>query len=953
MATKTKVGKTRPRFLIFDGNSIVHRAYHALPPTLTAPDGTLVNAAFGFTSILLKAIADLKPTYVAVAWDYPADTFRDEIYAGYKATREQTDPELHEQFPLVKKIVNALNIPLFEIKGFEADDLLGTLSEQANRYKDIETYLVTSDKDAMQLVDDRVKVYTTRQSLSDVVTYDRAAVRARFGLTPEQLIDFKALRGDPSDNIPGVKGVGEKTASALIGAFETLEGLYGALEEARAAGKKEVVRGGVKAGGKLFENLLTHKEDAYMSKQLVAIKRDVPVKLDLAAATLQDYDRAGVVELFSQLRFKSLVPRLPRTAPETAETPTQVLERTARSATQAPARKMPAGYKRVDSPAALNGLIKTLGKLKEFAFDTETTSLGPMGCELVGLSFCAKDGQSYYVPVGHKAELGPQCERSEALQLLKPILENPKIGKIGHNSKYDVVVLKNYGIEVAPVVFDTMVVSYLLDPGHRQGSLDALAFAEFGYEMMPIEACIGTGRKQCSFSEVDIDKATFYAAEDADYTWRLYGRLKKKLEDADWAAEVWNEIERPLIPILSEMEFKGVSVDTKLLATLAKRYSARADKLRLQIQKDAKDKAGANGEELNINSPSQLAEVLFVRLGLPTTGIKKTQSGWSTAATELEKLKGQHPIIQRIGDYRELTKLVSTYLEALPEMVNVATKRVHTSYNQAVAATGRLSSSDPNLQNIPVRTELGNEIRKAFVAPKGTKLVALDYSQIELRIAAHLSRDPGLIAAFKAGQDIHASTAAKVLRKDIDAITKAERNAAKVMNFGVIYGLSAHGLSERTGMPRAAAQEFIETYFGLYAKLKSYLKDVLEKAHETGYVETLFGRRRFLPELHSSAWPLRSAAERAAVNHPFQGTNADIIKMAMAEIRRQLPATRDMMIMQVHDELILEVPAKDVTRVSKRCKEIMESTVKLAVPVVVDIKTGSNWGELETQGTDA
>ncbi|MFO0702386.1 MAG: DNA polymerase I [Candidatus Andersenbacteria bacterium] len=774
MATKVKVGTTRPRFLIFDGNSIVHRAYHALPPTLTAPDGTIVNAAFGFTSILLKAIADLKPTYVAVAWDYPADTFRDEIYADYKATRQKTDDALHEQFPLVKKIVSALNIPLFERKGFEADDMLGTLSTQANRYKDIETYLVTSDKDAMQLVDDRIKVYTTRQSLSDVVTYDRAAVKARFGLTPEQLIDFKALRGDPSDNIPGVRGVGDKTASALIGAFATLEALYEALEKAQAAGKKEIERAGVKAGGKLFQNLLAHKKDAYLSKQLVTIKRDVPVTLDLAAATLQDYDRADVVELFSKLRFKSLVPRLPRTAPETAEAPDRVLERTAAKpgATPAAARKMPAGYHRVDSLEKLTELIKKLEKVTEFALDTETTALGPMGCELVGLSFCAKDGESYYVPVGHKAELGPQCELQPALKLLKPLLENPKVGKIGHNIKYDVVVLKNYGIEVAPVAVDTLVVSYVLDPGRRQASLESLAFAEFGYEMMPIEACIGTGRKQCSFSEVEIDKATFYAAEDADYTWRLAGRLRTKLKDAEWATEVWEEIERPLVPILAEMEFKGVVVDTKLLGQLAKRYVARADKLKQQIQRDAKG-------DVNINSPAQLAEVLFVRLGLPTTGIKKTQSGYSTAATELEKLKGQHPIIDRIGEYRELTKLVSTYLEALPEMVNPATHRVHTSYNQAVAATGRLSSSDPNLQNIPVRTELGNEIRKAFVAPPMHTLVALDYSQIELRIAAHLSRDPGLIAAFTAGQDIHAATAARVLHKDIADVTKAERNASR------------------------------------------------------------------------------------------------------------------------------------------------------------------------------
>jgi DNA polymerase-1 len=925
------------KLAVFDGNSIIHRAFHALPPTMTTRDGKPVNAVFGFTSILLKVLQEIKPTYAIVVWDYPAATFRHAMYGEYKATRQKAPPELYQQIPMVKEVVAALNIPLFEKKEYEADDILGTVAEQAKKFKDLETVLVTGDLDALQLVDARVNVYAMRTGISQTVLYDTKAVEQRFGLGPDQLIEYKALRGDTSDNIPGVRGVGEKTAAALIQDFGSIDALYKKIHETVELQGTEFKKKSIKVAGKLFERLRDQEKQARLSRTLVTINREAPITLDLRAAELSNYDYDKAIKLFSQLQFKSLVARLPKQ--KMASAPERVLERAVTKAISRPVPVNP-NYHLIDTEAKLKNLVKLLSQQKEFALDTETTILGPMGCELVGMSFSFKDGEAYYVPVGHQPHLGVQCARTPAIKLLKPVLENPKIGKLGHNIKYDMVVLKNYGVSIAPVVFDSMIASYLLDPGRRQNSLDALAFNEFGYEMMPIEDCIGVGHKQCSFAEVDIPKATFYAAEDADYTWRLRKPLAEKLEKIPKAMEIFTKIELPLIEVLTEMEFRGVKIDPKLLQQQSKRFARRIVQIKKTIYKQAKG-------EFNISSPLQLQEVLFQKLGISTEDIKKTKTGYSTAASELEKLRGRHPVIDLISEYRELTKLSSTYLDALPELIEPTTGRVHTSFNQTIAATGRLSSSDPNLQNIPVRTELGNDIRKAFVAERGNILVALDYSQIELRIAAHMSQDPNLTAAFRAGDDIHAATAARVLKKDIHEITKSERNAAKVMNFGIIYGLSAFGMSQRTGMTRQAAGEFIKTYFASYPKLKKYIDELVEEVKKSGYVETLFGRRRYLPEITSNNWQVRAGAERAAVNHPFQGTNADLIKKAMIEIRGKLPDSDQYLIMQVHDELILEVPQKKVAEVSTICKKIMEDVVTLRVPIVVDVKTGDNWGQLE------
>ena len=937
---KTKLQNQIPRLVIFDGNSIVHRAYHALPLSMTTRSGEPINAAFGFTSILLKALGELKPTYVAVAWDFPAATFRHEQYAEYKATRQKADPELYDQMPIVKEIIAALNIPLFERKGFEADDLLGTLAEQAKKLKGLDTYIVTGDKDAFQLVDDHVFVYTMKKGVSEVSTYDKKAIAERYDLSPEQLIDLKALQGDASDNIPGVAGVGEKTALKLIQAFGSLDALYKAVDEAVEVGAKQISKRGEKVAGKLFEKLAAQKKQAYLSRKLGTIKIDVPIKLDLKGATLANYDRKKVLDLFAELQFRSLADRLPRVSSGADKAPERVFDRTRAAVVDQAKRKKPSGYHLVDTEKKLIALNQQLSKKKSFAVDTETTTLGPIGCELVGLSFSYKDGEAFYVPVAHKDSDGKQCERGKALEILKDILEDKNIGKIGHNIKYDAVVLKNYGVDLGPIELDTMVANYILNPGHRQNSLDALVFAEFGHEMVPIEECIGKGNKQCGFDEVGIELATHYAAEDADFTWRLAGVVQKKLAKNAWAKKIWQEIEGPLIPVLSDMEFKGVTINTKTLASVKTKYARRVVTLKKKIHELAKG-------EFNINSPKQMQEVLFERLALDTKNIKKTKTGYSTAASELEKLKGTHPIIELIREYRELSKLISTYLDALPKLIDKNTGRVHTSYNQTIAATGRLSSSDPNLQNIPVRTDAGNQIRKAFIAPPGQVYLALDYSQIELRIVAHLTKDKSMVKAFKQGMDIHADTAARVLGKKPSEITKSERSTAKMMNFGVIYGLSAFGLAERTGLSRTEAQEFIDNYFSLYSDLKKYIDTIVKGARKLGYVESLFGRRRYLPELSSSNWLVRSAAERAAVNHPFQGTNADMIKMAMISIHKKLPRTKSMMIMQVHDELILEVPREDLKEIAKSTKEIMESITALRVPVKVEAKTGTNWGTLK------
>lgn len=908
----------KQRFVIIDGNALIHRAFHAFPPTLTTKKGEVVNAVYGFTVILLKVLKDLKPDYIAATFDLAGPTFRHKDFADYKGTRVKAAQELYDQIPRVKEVVTAFNIPIFEKKGFEADDLIGTVTKKLLG-KAIESYIVTGDMDTLQLVDEQTKVFTSRKGLTDTTIYDEDAVVARYGLKPEQLIDYKALRGDPSDNIPGVKGIGEKTASELLQKFVTLEALYDAVKNHPK--KLDDVK------PRIVELLREHEKEAYLSKHLATIVRDVPIDFALSDAAAHDFKRSDVVDLFQELEFKSLLAKLPTTSLFSAPRNEKVVPK--------PRHKHKGNYNLVNDDAAFDTLLAKLHKATTLSVDTETTSVQPVEAELLGISVAWKSGEAYYLNL-HQEKKGAWLEK------LRPILESHRIKKTGHNLKYDYAVLKCAGIELAPLSFDSMIASYLLNPGTRQHSLDALAFAEFGYEMQPITELIGPkGKDQKTLADVPLEDLSWYSCEDADFALRLKEKLEPEVTKG-FAHRVMSTIEMPLVSVLASMEIAGVKIDVPFLKKTAKEFAANLAKLEKAIYKEA-------GKEFNINSPAQMKEILFDALKVSTEGIGKTKSGFSTAADELEKLKDKHPIVPKLMEYREVAKLLSTYLEALPELVSPVTGRVHTDYNQTVAATGRLSSSNPNLQNIPIRTELGQPIRKAFIAEKGNKLVAADYSQFELRIVASLSGDEKMIASFRKGEDIHARTAAEINGIPIDKVTKQMRYAAKEVNFGVMYGMGAWGLAARTGLSRDEAKTFIEKYFALYKGIAAYLETTKELARTQGYVETLFGRRRYLPEIGSSMAAVRAAAERMAVNLPIQGTQADLIKLAMIRIHKELPTVcpEAKMLMQVHDELVFEVPAAEAQRVAMFVHREMEAVEKLKVPIVAEVRIGDNWGEME------
>lgn len=903
----------KQRLLIIDGNALIHRSFHALPP-MSNNQGEQLNAVYGFATTLLKAWKELKPSHIVATFDLKGPTFRHEEYKEYKATRVAAPDELYAQIPRVKELVESFGIPIYEKQGFEADDMIGTITKQAP--KGIEKIILTGDMDTMQLVDKTTRVYTLRKGMSDTMLYDPAAVKERYGITPEQVIDYKALRGDPSDNIPGVKGIGEKTATELLQEFGTLEKLYTALAD--NSKKAQAIKEGVR------EKLIIDKTNAFLSQKIATIKRDAPIEFDVDAAIVHTYDRQRVVKLFQELNFTSLVSKLPEVNVKAAQQARLAFDLTA------PAPKKDGhDYTLVNDDETFTKFLSELEQQERFAIDTETTELDPWSAKLLGLSFSWKQGTGYYV-----------VATPERLKALKPILENAKVEKIGHNMKFDAEILKLNGVVLAPLSFDTMLSSYLLNSTSRQHSLDALAFNEFGYEMMPITALIGPkGKKQLSMADVPLEKLSWYSSEDADFTWRLYERLAPKLEKIDDAG-LFEKIEMPTIDVLIEMELNGVSIDTEFLADMSKRMHAQLKKIETKIYEHA-------GQEFNINSPIQLKEILFDKLNISTEGLGRTKTGVSTAADELEKMKDRHPIIPLISEQRELSKLLSTYIDALPELVNRQTGRVHTSYNQAVAATGRLSSSDPNLQNIPIRTEMGAEIRKAFVAGRGMRLLSADYSQIELRIIASMAKDKAMMDAFNNGEDIHARTAANINAVPLDQVTPQMRRAAKAVNFGIIYGLGYVGLSQGEGISRAEAKAFIEKYFSIHTNIKQWLDNTKKLAHEKGFVETLFGRRRYFPDINSSNGMLVASAERQAINAPIQGTAADLMKLAMIAVHHGLPkvSSKAKLLLQVHDELVVEAPMDEVETVSKFLKETMENVYTLNVPIVVEVGTGKNWGE--------
>lgn len=909
---------TESKLVLFDGNALIHRAYHALPPLTIKKTGEMVNAAYGFVAMLLKVINEIKPSCYAIAFDRKAPTFRHRLFDRYKAQRPAMPEELAGQLGRVRQIVEAFNMPVFEMDGFEADDMLGTLSRQASE-QGIETIIVTGDADAMQLVSPAVKVLypKPRKSFSDTMLYDEAAVLEKYGVKPEQIADLKALQGDSSDNIPGVPGIGEKTAVTLLQKFASVEDIYNRIDEVTPP--------------KLKEKLVTNEAIARQSKELTTIVTNAPVTLDLNSCRVSNFDRNKVSELFREMEFYSLVSKLPGTA--AAEAPQSQMQM------HLDAESVPGTCKIINTSEGLAELAESLKSAKTFSFDTETTGLNPLASKLVGISVSTAAGQAAYIPVGHELTLGqsPQLAGEEVIKVLKPIFESPDIAKAAHNGKFDMAVLAEFGIDVNNLAFDTMVAAYLL--GEKSLSLKGLAFEKFGIEMTPITDIIGTGRQQITMSQADIGKVADYCGADADTTGRLVSLFRPELEKQElW--QLFAEVEMPLVPVLRTMERDGVLLDTVLLHELSRRLGNDLLKLEADIY-------NAVGHQFNINSSQQLSGILFEELNLPKA--RKTASGYSTDAAVLEELRDHHPVIRLILDYRQLTKLKSTYIDALPELVSSKTGRVHTSFNQTRTTTGRLSSSDPNLQNIPIRSDLGKQVRRAFIAPPGAVLLAGDYSQIDLRSLAHLSQDKALMEAFRNNEDIHSATAAKLYDVTPDKVTPDMRRLAKTVNFGVIYGMSEYGLEQATELSRGEAGKFIKAYFERYPQVTEYLENTKQQARTGGYVQTLLGRRRYIPEINASNRIIREAAERMAINMPVQGTSADIIKVAMVKLAKEMGQrkVRSRMILQVHDELIFEVPEEELTTMQELVRSTMADAVKLSIPVKVDMKQGQNWGEME------
>jgi len=906
------------KLVIFDGNALLHRAYHALPP-LTTKDGTLVNAAYGFTTIFLKVLKELKPEFVAVTFDRKEPTFRHEAFKEYKAQREKKPQELYDQISIIKDIVTAFGVPIFEAKGYEADDIIGTVTKKTST-AGLESLIVTGDLDTLQLVDDLTSVYTLRKGLADTVTYTPAAVYDRYGLKPEQLVEYRALKGDPSDNIPGVKGIGEKTAVELIKQFHSVTGLYDSLKKNNAQVKKLSPR--------LRELLIVSEPEARLARKLSEIVRDVPIDFSPEACRLKGFELSKIAELFHALEFKSLLGRLPELGAKLNLTPRGDSVNSAKS--DAPKGE----YYLIATAKDLASLVKKLSQAKELAVDTETSGLDPQQAKLVGISLSVKSGEAYYLP--------SSLSDNSAWTALGKILADAKIAKVAHNGKFDTHILRQAGLEFKGLNFDTLVAAYLLQSGERGLDLKSLVYQELGVAMTPITELLGErGKKQKSMADLTPPAVKDYACADADYTLRLKAKLEPELKKQG-LAELFNEVEMPLVLVLTDMEERGVKIDSDYLAQLSKTMERDISGLEKLIYKEA-------GTEFNVSSPKQLKEVLFNKLKISPEGLRHTKTGVSTAASELEKMRGLHPIIEHLFHYRELTKLLSTYVLALPELVDSNTGRVHSSFNQTVAATGRLSSSDPNLQNIPIRGEWGGIIRQAFVAEPGNLLVSADYSQIDLRMAAHLSGDQRMLEVFTKGMDVHAATASFIFGVPQNKVTPDQRRTAKEVNFGILYGMGAFGLAERTGLSNSEARQFIDRYFKSFARLKAWLEEVKDEARKTGEVRTLLGRKRKLPEINSGIAQVRSAAERVAINLPVQGTAADLMKVAMVKIHDKLPAAsaKAKMIMQVHDELVFEVPRADVTKVASVVKQEMENAIKLKVPVVVEVKAGPNWAQME------
>lgn len=891
------------RVILIDGSAVAYRSYFALIRSpLINSRGENTGAVFGFVNSLIKIIRDFRPDYLAVVFDTPAPTFRHEIYQEYKSTRAKTPDELIDQLPWIDMAINGFNIPVIKMDGYEADDLIGTLSVKAAKAGH-DVLMFTGDKDFFQLVTDKINILHPK----DFIVIDPTGVKEKFGVRPERVIDILALMGDVSDNVPGLPGIGPKTAISLVeefGDFETV------LRE-----------GPSKCKGKVARALQDHAKLARLSYELVTIKTDCPVEFDPEPMRLENPDNRKLAELFLRLEFKTLMEKY--------------ASQEAATLFEAGRGSLAADYKTISSLAELDSLLAEIERRGATAIDTETTSLNSLEAALVGISLSFEEGTGFYAPVGHKS--GENLPLADVLRRFAKLFGSD-VKIIGQNLKYDRQVFRNHGIEIGNPYFDTMIAAYLINPGGRGYKLDSMALEKFNYSMMPITDLIGAGGNQISFSMVEIDRATFYACEDADFTLRLKNVFEPELTDLK-LDRLFHEIEMPLIAVLGNMEEAGVKIDSGYLSELSTEYGEKLRKIELMIYEEA-------GERFNINSPQQLARVLFDKLYLKSTRRTAKGGARSTSVDVLEKLAAIHPVPRMVLDYRQLMKLKSTYIDAIPVLLNPETSRVHSSFNQTIAATGRLSSSDPNLQNIPIRTDEGRLIRKAFVpADEDHLILSADYSQIELRIMAHFSDDKTMIESFRSGEDIHRRTAAEVYGVAIDEVSDEQRRAAKTANFAVIYGVSAYGLSQQSELSLLESRDFIDIYFERYPGIKKYMEDIKEFAREHGYVSTLFDRRRYLPDIKAKSVQARQFAERTAINTPIQGTAADMIKIAMIRIAEASKNLKSKMILQVHDELVFDAHKEDVQLLTEIVKREMEGAVVLKVPLKADIGSGRNWLE--------
>ena len=920
------------KIYLIDGMSMVFRAYHAMFKTgLKSPEGMPTGAVFGFTNIITKLLETEKPDHLAVIFDTHEPTFRHIMYPEYKANRDEFPEDLGPQLLKIKEMLDIIGIPRHEMHTYEADDIIGTLAKQASS-KNYTAYMLTSDKDFMQLIDDNVKMLRPQSRGEDLLLIDYEQVEDKFGVHPDQVIDVQALVGDSVDNVPGVKGVGEKTAGPLIKKYGTLEELYENLEDITKPALKK----------KLEEN----KDNAFLSKKLVTIKIDCPLNFTVDDSELKETDFKSLDKFFADMGFRSLrnkwndiaLRQIGKSIDINEETTTDNID------------KIDKDYQLVDTVDKLNEVVTELEKQKEFSFDLETSSLDVHSCEIVGIALSWKEFTGFYIGVHDDYHKGDQEDMfaeekhesslsiKQVIDKVKGVFENPDIGKFGQNSKFDAYILKRYGVNVSPITFDTMLASYILNPDSKH-NLDAISEKWLNYSPVSITSLIGEKKKdQRSMKELSPEEINDYACEDADLALRLKNVLEKEIEK-EKLQQLAYEIEFPMVEVLTDIEFNGVSIDSEALKELENELNEKIAELTKLIHEEA-------GTDFNIDSPKQLGHVLFEKLQIPA--VKKTKTGYSTDASVMSELASEHKIAEYILDYRQYVKLNSTYIKALPKLVNDRTKRIHTTFNQTVASTGRLSSTNPNLQNIPIRTDLGKQVRRAFIPSSGNILLAADYSQVELRIMAHIADDDTLVKAFEEGIDIHADTASKLFHKKLENVSQDDRRIAKTVNFGIMYGLGAFGLAQRLSLTRSYAKEIIDNYFKSYPGIKKYIDMTVESTREKGYAETLCSRRRYFENINSSNRNLRTQDERAAINLPIQGTASDMMKIAMINIHKEMIAQnyKSKMILQVHDELIFDVLPEELEKLKELVIDKMVNALSLGkVPVVVDTGIGKNWYE--------